>query len=191
LALAGRLRRNARQAQRGDNLSAAGRGVLLALHLNGPLTVPQLAVQRSTSRQNIQVLVNRLASTGFVDTSPNPHHKRSELIRLTETGEMLLQSANQREAAMLVQLIPNLDEADVLAAADLLRKTRELLSGKRPNEAGIIKKREGITSSRAAHKVEDFASPEPSIEANTPVHAEVEATVPDEEEMDELPVNLL
>ena len=59
--LANYLKRQARQTHRGEQLSPSGRILLQSLHLNGPQTVPSLAHVRSTSRQNIQVLVDRLA----------------------------------------------------------------------------------------------------------------------------------
>ena len=79
-ALANRLKKNARLLHRNDNLSASGRGLLQSLHMHGAVTVPQLAASRSTSRQNIQVLVDRLSEAGFIEFVTNPDHKRSVLV---------------------------------------------------------------------------------------------------------------
>lgn len=129
--LANYLKRKARQTHRGERLSASGRILLQSLQLNGPQTVPSLAHLRSTSRQNIQVLVDRLAVAGYVEFASNPGHRRSDFVRLTHEGEALLASANQREAGVLAALMPHTTEAEVTNAAVLLRKLRELMAGER------------------------------------------------------------
>lgn len=129
--LANYLKRKARQTHRGERLSASGRILLQSLQLNGPQTVPALAHLRSTSRQNIQVLVDRLAVAGYVEFASNPGHRRSDFVQLTHEGEALLASANQREAGVLATLMPHTTEAEVNNAADLLRKLRELMAGER------------------------------------------------------------
>src|SRR5512147_1654587 len=57
-----------------DNLPPGGRTVLTIVNQSGELTVPQIARSHSSSRQNIQVLVNRLARMGLVVATSNPAH---------------------------------------------------------------------------------------------------------------------
>lgn len=130
-ALGNRLKKNARNLHRHDNLSATGRLVLQTLHLHGPQTVPQLATIRSTSRQNIQVLADRLEAAGYITFQANPAHKRSDLVSLTEAGQTLLASANQREAELVAQFLNQTSKAEIVASAELLRKLRNLLGGDR------------------------------------------------------------
>lgn len=129
--LANYLKHQARHTHRGEPLSASGRILLQSLQLNGPQTVPVLAHIRSTSRQNIQVLVNRLAAAGYVEFVANPGHKRSDLVGLTPAGRELLNAANQREAGLVATLLPHTSETEVKAAAETLRKLRLLLGGER------------------------------------------------------------
>jgi DNA-binding MarR family transcriptional regulator len=129
--LANRLKTKARQTHRGERLSASGRILLQGLQLLGPQTVPALAHIRSTSRQNIQVLVDKLAAAGYIEFVPNPGHKRSDFVRLTEAGRVLLSSANERETGLLATLLPHTTAAEVRASAELLRKLRLLLGGER------------------------------------------------------------
>jgi DNA-binding MarR family transcriptional regulator len=129
--LANYLKRRARHTHRGEQLSASGRILLQSLQLHGPQTVPALAHIRSTSRQNIQVLVNRLEAGGYVELAPNPGHRRSDFVKLTAAGRAMLASANEREAGLLETLSPHTTEADVQCAAGLLRKLRLLLGGER------------------------------------------------------------
>jgi DNA-binding MarR family transcriptional regulator len=135
--LANCLKSQARRTHRGEVLSASGRILLQSLQLHGQQTVPALAHIRSTSRQNIQVLVDRLADSGYVGFVPNPGHKRSDLVALTEAGRALLASANAREASALETLLPHTTEAAVKAAAELLRKLRLLLGGERKRRKAI------------------------------------------------------
>src|SRR6184192_1276169 len=80
--LAKRLRLPGNSTEPGDAVGAGEISVLRALSEQGTQTVPQIARLRGTSRQNIQILVNRLASQGLVEFSSNPAHKRSELVNL-------------------------------------------------------------------------------------------------------------
>ena len=62
-------------------------GFLRSLALLGPLTVPQIAQMRPTSRQRMQRLANELAAEGLVAFVANPKHRRSKLVRLTRKGD--------------------------------------------------------------------------------------------------------
>lgn len=168
-ALANRLKKNARLLHRNDNLSASGRGLLQTLQLHGAMTVPQLAASRSTSRQNIQVLVDRLAEAGFIEFVTNPGHKRSVLVALTGAGRAILASANEREAVLLGNLLPHTASSQLREATELLRKLRFQLGG----EPKRRRTKSGATT------------PEPLKPASASSLAWV---VADEEE---LPVNLL
>ena len=59
-------------------------GFIRSLALLGPLTVPQIAQMRPTSRQRMQRLADELAAEGLVEFIDNPKHRRSKLVRLTE-----------------------------------------------------------------------------------------------------------
>ena len=45
---------------------------------DGPLTVPQIAQMRPTSRQRMQRLADELAAEGLVEFIDNPGHRRSK-----------------------------------------------------------------------------------------------------------------
>ena len=62
-------------------------GFMRSLALLGPLTVPQIAQMRPTSRQRMQRLADELAAEGLVDFVDNPRHQRSKLVRLTPKGD--------------------------------------------------------------------------------------------------------
>ena len=58
-------------------------GFMRSLALLGPLTVPQIAEMRPTSRQRMQRLADELAAEGLVEFIDNPKHRRSKLVQLT------------------------------------------------------------------------------------------------------------
>src|SRR5215207_7878073 len=61
-------------------------GFMRSLAILGPLTVPQIAHMRPTSRQRMQRLADELAAEGVVEFIDNPKHLRSKLVRLTPYG---------------------------------------------------------------------------------------------------------
>ncbi|WP_212611448.1 MarR family winged helix-turn-helix transcriptional regulator [Sphingomonas gellani] len=60
---------------------------------DGPLTVSQLARNMGVTRQAVQRIANELEKDGVVGFSANPHHRRAQLIELTERGRDLFARA--------------------------------------------------------------------------------------------------
>jgi DNA-binding MarR family transcriptional regulator len=127
-ALAIRFRQAARRVQISGDLPAGGHNVLKMLHRFGTLTVPQMARLDSTSRQNIQTVVNRLEREGCVGSARNPAHKRSELVGLTDRGVASLEVISRRVDAYKEKLLPRLSGVELTRATELLRSIREGLS---------------------------------------------------------------
>lgn len=95
-------------------------GFMRSLALLGPLTVPQIAQMRPTSRQRMQRLANELAAEGLVEFIDNPKHRRSKLVQLTPKGR-----AHYRELdARLLSIASTL--GDAISGADI-RKTTEIV----------------------------------------------------------------
>ena len=72
---------------RAQGVSTSQRAVLEFLDREGPQTVPGMARRRGVSRQHVQTLVNDLLERGWVETVPNPAHRRSSLIQMTRQGK--------------------------------------------------------------------------------------------------------
>ena len=109
-------------------LNAGARGVLRSIDALGPQTVPQLARSRPVSRQHIQQVVNPLIARGLLAYQPNPAHKRSKLVALTEQGRAVIHDITKREKQILGHLKLNhltLDQLDQAAAT--LNQLRNLL----------------------------------------------------------------
>jgi DNA-binding MarR family transcriptional regulator len=172
--------------ERDDALAAGGLSVLRVLEGYGAQTVPQIARLRGTSRQNIQILVNRLEAEGCVELSLNPAHKRSELVQLTLLGRDLFAQAAEHEAAFLTELASRVPEAEVVSAAALLRRLREML-------AGGERLREGEKPGERRERSEVRGQKSEVRRAARTQKVTARAVIPDEPESDEgeLPYNLL
>ncbi len=123
-----RLKRSYRSSGAESELRSGGASVLELLERTGALTVPQMARARGTSRQNIQVLVNRLVRKGWLGIRSNPGHKRSPLLSLTPGGKALVPRARQGTARIEKLLRTSLSFAEMEAATLLLRRIRLALS---------------------------------------------------------------
>ncbi|WP_026932537.1 MarR family winged helix-turn-helix transcriptional regulator [Glycomyces tenuis] len=110
-----------------EGLSVGVRAVLVMLYGDGPMTVPQMGRAQSLSRQFVQRMVNEAGAGGLVETVPNPAHKRSALVRLTDEGRSVIGAVRDRERAIFVQIARELDDADVDACIRVLSRMVALL----------------------------------------------------------------
>jgi DNA-binding MarR family transcriptional regulator len=109
----------------------------------GAITVPQISRERSTSRQNIQILIDRLEAEGRVELLENPAHKRSALVRLTQKGRVSLREEAGARNDLLSELGSRLSESEVREAISALSKVRgALCAGRqtRNDEDGSLRK---------------------------------------------------
>jgi DNA-binding MarR family transcriptional regulator len=97
-------------------------GFIRSLALLGPLTVPQIAQMRPTSRQRMQRLADELAAEGLVEFIDNPKHRRSNLVRLTRKGDARYRELNARFLAIASTLGVALNEADIRKSTEIVRQ---------------------------------------------------------------------
>jgi|ERR1051326_220173 DNA-binding MarR family transcriptional regulator len=167
-----------------EAMPSATRTVLHVLQRCGSQTVPQLARARFSSRQNIQILVNRLQKEGLVEFVENPDHKRSVLVRLTQRGQVAISEATQEEAELNIKLLPSFSPSELSSATEVLNKLRKMLDGK-----GSPKRTANQMSQKTIQERLETSGtplPEPAKKADETSKL-AEADVAD----GELPVNLL
>jgi DNA-binding MarR family transcriptional regulator len=97
-------------------------GFMRSLALIGPLTVPQIAQMRPTSRQRMQRLADELATEGLVEFIENPRHRRSELVRLTRKGNTRYRELSARFLAIASMMGAELSEADIRKTTEIVRR---------------------------------------------------------------------
>jgi DNA-binding MarR family transcriptional regulator len=97
-------------------------GFMRSLALLGPLTVPQIAEMRPTSRQRMQRLADELAAEGLVTFIDNPKHRRSKLVRLTPKGDARYRELNARFLQIASTVGAALSEADIRRTTAIVRR---------------------------------------------------------------------
>jgi DNA-binding MarR family transcriptional regulator len=173
-ALAIRLRQPGKLAGPGlEQLPAAERAVLDIIHRAGAVTVPRIARERSTSRQNIQILVDRLRAEGRLELVSNPSHKRSALVQLTAAGTQWFTANEPLYRDFLSEIEARLGGDEIEAGTAVLRKIQQLLSN------GGINKEKPRLSSRQPHAPKASQARRESL------------AVQEETNVEEFPVNLL
>lgn len=97
-------------------------GFMRSLALLGPLTVPQIAQMRPTSRQRMQRLADELAAEGLVEFTDNPRHRRSRLVQLTPKGDARYHELNARLLSMASTMGVAFSEPDIRKTAEVVRR---------------------------------------------------------------------
>ena len=97
-------------------------GFMRSLALLGPLTVPQIARMRPTSRQRMQRLADELAAEGLVEFIDNPKHRRSKLVRLTPDGDARYRALEARLLSIASTMGAALSEADIRKTSEIVRQ---------------------------------------------------------------------
>jgi DNA-binding MarR family transcriptional regulator len=112
-------------------------GFLRSLARFGPLTVPQIAQMRPTSRQRMQRLADELAAEGLVEFIENPKHRRSKRVRLTPEGVSRYRAMDVELLAIASTLGFGLSEGDIRKATESVRRLSEELKelSERPSSA--------------------------------------------------------
>ncbi|MFI6500252.1 MarR family winged helix-turn-helix transcriptional regulator [Nonomuraea typhae] len=114
-------RRAQRKVERDIPLEVGIRAILTMLR-HGPMTVPQMGRAQALSRQFVQRTTNDAAARGLVEPIPNPAHKRSSLIRLTDKGQRAVDEVVALERSMLREPGADLTEADLIACVRVLTR---------------------------------------------------------------------
>ena len=97
-------------------------GFIRSLALLGPLTVPQIAEMRPTSRQRMQRLADELAAEGLVEFIDNPKHRRSKLVQLTRKGHAHYQKQNVQLLVIASTMGSALSEGDIRKTSAIVRQ---------------------------------------------------------------------
>ena len=180
--LSAQLKKPSASHQQNQKLLLATKSLLQTLHEGGPQTVPSIALARNSSRQNIQIIANRLQALGCIEFIPNPNHKKSDLLRLTPKGESLLASSMQHETDLLNSLASQLPEHDLHASLELLRELRYLLDPAHRPASSAASSSQGSAGGQSRRAAKNSREMRPDRQRPTP------QITPEDES---LPVNLL
>jgi len=91
--------------------------------------VASLARNLGASRQNVQRIVNDLQREGLVTFEPNPHHRRAQLVVLTDKGRHAYDAAIRLQVPWINGLSDGLLLRDIETARRVIAGVREKLEG--------------------------------------------------------------
>ncbi|MCC6887408.1 MAG: winged helix-turn-helix transcriptional regulator [Hyphomicrobiales bacterium] len=92
-----------------------------------PQPVAWLARDMAANRQNVQRIVNDLEKEGLVAFQPNPHHRRAQLVVLTDKGKQTFEAAMRLQAPWVNRLADGLRVVDVETARSVMSALRDKL----------------------------------------------------------------
>lgn len=87
-----------------------------------PQPVAWIARDLGANRQNVQRIVNDLANDGLVRFETNPHHRRAQLVVLTDEGRRAFEAAMRLQAPWVNRLAEGVTVSEIKAAHRVLMK---------------------------------------------------------------------
>ena len=94
-----------------------------------PQPVAWLARDMGGNRQNVQRIVNDLESEGLVGFQPNPHHRRAQLVVLTDRGRQVYDAAMRLQTPWVNGLSADLSAAQIKTAHRVILSIGDRLDG--------------------------------------------------------------
>lgn len=122
-----RLARRLRQEAEVD-LTPSMLSALAMVHVNGPLTLGELAELERVTPPTVTKIVGRLQDHDLVERLPDPEDRRVCRVRTTADGESLLAESRARKNAWLAERLAPLDAAALASLAHASRTIDELLA---------------------------------------------------------------
>ncbi|MCI0468106.1 MAG: MarR family transcriptional regulator [Beijerinckiaceae bacterium] len=95
-----------------------------------PQPVAWLARNLGAHRQNVQRIINDLAKEGLVALETNPHHRKAQLVVLTQKGKQTFDAAMRLQAPWSDSLAEGLPVKDIEIAHRVMLALRQNLNGK-------------------------------------------------------------
>jgi DNA-binding MarR family transcriptional regulator len=94
-----------------------------------PQPVAWLARTLGANRQNVQRIINDLSKEGLVAFEPNPHHRRAQLVVLTNKGSQTFDAAMRLQAPWINSLSNGLSVKDIETVHRVMAAWRNKLEG--------------------------------------------------------------
>lgn len=112
----------------GSGINTSQRAVLEFLYQQPPQAVPQIAREKSVSRQHIQIIVNDLLALKLIESVENPTKKRSPLIQLSRKGIALFKSIQIKETEFLKTAEKQFSQMELKTALNTLKSLDDYLA---------------------------------------------------------------
>ncbi|MDE1912372.1 MAG: winged helix-turn-helix transcriptional regulator [Pseudomonas sp.] len=89
--------------------------------------VSWIARDMGANRQNVQRIVNDLVKDGLLEFQPNPHHRRAQLVVLTEAGREAFDLAMKLQTPWINELAEGVDIDAIQTTHQVLNHLRNRL----------------------------------------------------------------
>lgn len=119
----------------GTDLTVRMRAVLEMLLAHGELSVPDIAAKLEIKRQYVQLMVNETLASNFTTQRPNPRHKRSPLVALTDSGRETIEDITRKEMDLMKDMEADFRDEDVstaLRVVQALTAKLKAMTGEQP-----------------------------------------------------------
>ena len=100
-----------------------------------PQPVAWLARDMGANRQNVQRIINDLQNEGLVAFETNPHHRRAQLVALTDKGRRAFDAAMRLQAPWIDGLSEGLSVKDIQTMQRVIGALRQKLESNETIEA--------------------------------------------------------
>jgi DNA-binding MarR family transcriptional regulator len=94
-----------------------------------PQPVAWLARDLGANRQNVQRIINDLHRDGLVGLEANPHHRRAQLVVLTDKGRQAFNAAMRLQAPWINSISAGLSVKDIETVHRVITALRKKLAG--------------------------------------------------------------
>ena len=94
-----------------------------------PQPVAWLARNLGANRQNVQRIINDLHRDGHVAFAPNPHHRRAQLVMLTDKGRQTFDAAMRVQAPWVNRISAGISAKDIEMVHRVMTALRKNLDG--------------------------------------------------------------
>lgn len=92
-----------------------------------PQPVAWLARDLGANRQNVQRIINDLRKEGLVALAPNPHHRRAQLVVMTNKGRQMFNAAMRWQAPWINRLADGLSVKEIKTVHRVIMALRKKL----------------------------------------------------------------
>ena len=96
-----------------------------------PQPVAWLARDMGANRQNVQRIINDLQKDGLVEFEMNPHHRRAQLVVLTDEGRRAFEAAMELQAPWINRISDGLSAKDIQTVHRVVTALRNRLESNR------------------------------------------------------------
>ena len=94
-----------------------------------PQPVAWLARDMGANRQNVQRIINDLQNDGLVAFEVNPHHRRAQLVVLSDKGRRTFKAAMELQAPWINRISDGLSAKDIQTVHSVVTALRNRLEG--------------------------------------------------------------